>query len=104
MGHQGVERKSPLHAVTTALRMGRSRWLGNFVLAVSTSKGLCLPHLLRFIFTHSVQRKGPRIVIVPDHQGNGLIRRNQRNLHCIVPVAMPSPGRGQVRGVWVFRA
>jgi hypothetical protein len=90
MRHQGIESKSPLHADTTALRTGRSRWLGNFVLAVSTTKGLCLPHLLRFIFTRSVQRKGASVILVHSHQGNGLIRRNQCDLHCIVPVAMPS--------------
>lgn len=99
MGHQTIERKSPLPTVTAVLRTTRSCWLENFVLAVTTTKSLCLPHLFRIICMRSVQRKGLGIVVVPGRQGSGLFCRNQCDLHCIVPVAMPSLGAGRSENV-----
>jgi hypothetical protein len=90
MGHEAVECKSPLRMATAVPRLPRCRWIHASVLAVATSKCFRLPNLLHLLGSRGVQREEPRIIRMFGPQGRSFGRRNQCNLHRVMPTAMPS--------------
>ena len=95
MGHQAVECKSSFRMGLNFPRRLHYLWIDVPVLTVATPKCSRLPHLHRLLSARGVRREGTRIIRMFSQQGMGLGHRNQRNLHRVVAMAMPSLDTGR---------